>query len=106
MLAREHRLRSGDEIREVVKSGKRVSNSFATLHFLPSENSQFAVVTSKAVGNAVMRNLVRRRTKAALFALLSEAPKVKGVLRIRAGAASLDFLRISDSVAELLGRVR
>lgn len=106
MLAREHRLRSGDEIREVIKSGKRVSNSFATLHYLSAEQPQFAVITSRAVGKAVVRNLVRRRSKAALYALYAQSPKIKAVVRVRAGAAELDFEKIADSIKDLLGRIR
>lgn len=106
MLARDHRLRSGDEIREVIKSGKRVSNSLATLHFLASDSPRFAVVASKAVGNAVTRNLVRRRTKAALFQLLSGSPSISGVVRLRAEAAQLSFQQIHDLLNELLRRIK
>ena len=106
MLAREHRLKSNDEIREVIKSGKRSSNSIATLHYLPSSASQFAVVTSKAIGNAVTRNLVRRRAKATLFELHTNYPKIKGVLRMRPEAAELNFQELKEKITQLLERVK
>ena len=106
MLAREHRLKSNDEIREVIKSGKRSSNSVATLHYLPSTQSKFAVVTSKAIGNAVIRNLVRRRAKAVLFELREKYPNIQGVLRMRPAAAELSFQELRGKLAELLERVK
>jgi ribonuclease P protein component len=106
MLAREHRLRSSDEIREVVKSGKRISNQIATLHFLPSDFNQFSVVTSKALGNAVVRNKARRRAKAALFGFQNKTPAIKAVLRLRPEAATASWEKISSSIAELVEKTR
>ena len=106
MLAREHRLRSSDEIREVVKSGKRVSNSIATIHFLPSDSNQFAVVTSKAVGNAVKRNLVKRRCRAVLYETQSGTPGVRAVVRLRPPASEASWEIFSVAMRELLARAR
>ena len=106
MLAKEHRLRSSDEIREVVKTGKRVSNQVATIHFLPSTTSQFAVVASKAIGNAVVRNLARRRTKAVLFDFQDKTPAIRAGVRLRPEAATVGWAKLSDSLRELLGKIR
>jgi ribonuclease P protein component len=106
MLARDHRLRSSDEIREVVKLGKRVSNQFATIHYLPSDSNQFAVVTSKAIGNAVVRNKVRRRTKAALFELQKTTPGIKAVIRLRPESAIANWESLSKGIKDLFGRVK
>jgi len=106
MLAREHRLRSSDEIREVVKNGKRVTNQAATIHFLPSDTNQFAVVTSKAIGNAVVRNLARRRAKAVLFDFQTREPAIRAVVRLRPEAAAIGWEKLSSLLIELLGKTR
>lgn len=106
MLAREHRLRSRDSIREVVKSGKRLSNAYAIIHFLPSEQNQFAVVASKAVGNAVIRNKVKRRTRAALQLLQNQKPTISAVLRLRSAAAGASWEDFEAGIKELIGRVK
>lgn len=106
MLAREHRLRSSDEIRSVVKFGKRVTNQAATIHYIPSETNQFSVVTSKAIGNAVTRNLVRRRAKAVLFDFQNQEPAIKAVIRLRPEAALIGWEELSSSLVELLGRTK
>jgi ribonuclease P protein component len=106
MLARDHRLRSSDEIREVVKSGKRVSNSVATIHFLSSETTQFAVVTSKALGNAVVRNRARRRAKAALVSFANQNLQIRAVVRLRSEAGAMNWEQISSGLTELIGRIK
>lgn len=106
MLAREHRLRSSEEIREVIKTGKRSSNSFATLHYVNAEAPRFAVVTSKALGNAVQRNLIRRRAKAVLSENLSNCPQISGVLRIKPAAQTMTFDEVKSLTMELLRRAK
>ena len=106
MLARDHRLRSSDEIRDVVKLGKRVSNQFATIHFTQSDSNKFAVVTSKAIGNAVVRNKVRRRTKAILFNFQDKTPSIRAVVRLRPEAANASWEKLSDGITELIGRIK
>ena len=106
MLAREHRLKSSDEIREVVKSGKRVSNNVATIHYLTSDISQYAVVTSKSLGNAVVRNRARRRAKALLASYQHPSLNLKAVVRLRAEAGAMNWEQISSGLSELLGRIK
>ena len=106
MLAREHRLRSSHEIRDVVKAGKRVSNRVATIHFLDSETTQFAVVTSKALGNAVIRNRARRRAKAALVSFANQNLKIRAVVRLRSEAGAMNWEQISSGLTELIGRIK
>jgi len=104
LLARENRLSSSDQIRQVIRVGKRSSNDIATIHFLPAETSRFAIVTSRAVGNAVVRNKIRRRTKAVLSELIEGKPQVHGVIRYRAGATMLSFVELRSALLKLMER--
>jgi ribonuclease P protein component len=104
LLARENRLSSSDQIRQVIRLGKRSSNEFATIHFLPAETSRFAIVTSRAVGNAVVRNKIRRRTKAVLCELIAEKTQIHGVVRYRPGATNLSFDELKASILKLMER--
>jgi len=106
LLARENRLSSSDQIRQVIRLGKRSSNDIATIHFLPSETSRFAIVTSRAVGNSVVRNKIRRRTKAVLSELIEGQPQVHGVVRYRAGATSLNFDELKATLLKLMERTQ
>ncbi|MGR4010111.1 ribonuclease P protein component [Leucobacter sp. 1207-22] len=74
MPSRQHRITRGDEYRQTVRSGRRVGGALCITHAvchsqgadLEPENStpaRFGYIVSKAVGNSVMRNRIRRRMK-------------------------------------------
>lgn len=105
LLPRDNRLSSGDDIRDVVKNGRRISNSLLTLHFVSSEESKFAIIVSKAIGNAVQRNLVKRRARAALKNLMAPVqPKLRAVLRMRPESSAANWDQLSEAISELVLR--
>ena len=106
MLPREHRLRSSAEIREVVGRGKRYSNEAATIHFLPADTNRFAIVVSKSVGQAVVRNLVKRRVRAILRSEIGTQPAISAVLRMRPTSAQMKFAALSPAILDLVGKAR
>ncbi|MGA1718412.1 MAG: ribonuclease P protein component [Aquiluna sp.] len=103
-MPRENRLRSSREIREVVSAGKRVGNSSATLHFLPSETNQFAIIVSKAVGSAVERNLVKRRIRSILSSLEVGPFKIKAAVRVKPGVAAASYQTLAADITDLIER--
>ena len=105
MLPKQNRLTSGDEIRATMKSGQRISNQTLTLHFVAG-SGRFAFITPKTLGNAVKRNLVRRRGRAIMSAHLETLSKVDGVLRFHPVASSQTFDEIATSIADLVKRTR
>lgn len=69
MLAKEFKLKNSEEIKLVLRQGKRARGQFLSLFFNPSSNQRAAVVVSKKVSpSAVGRNRVRR----ILFAQLAK----------------------------------
>lgn len=66
MLDRAHRLALPTDFRRIVRRGTKQTSSLVVVYAAPSERglSRFGMVTSKAVGNAPVRNLVRRRLRA------------------------------------------
>ncbi|MBZ0254592.1 ribonuclease P protein component, partial [bacterium] len=102
---RKERLRKNSEIREVLHE-PGVKGRFMTIHFKNCQgpNSRFAVVAGRIVGNAVTRNLAKRRLRE-LFRLnkSSFVQTVDLVVRVKpairdAGFDEIqrDFLRILD----------
>lgn len=67
MPSRQNRITRGDDYRRVVRSGHRVGDANSVVHAVfraPGDGpTRFGFIVSKAVGNAVQRNLVRRRLK-------------------------------------------
>lgn len=106
LLPRVNRLRSSDEIREVVNKGQRSTTKSVTLHYLPAQTNRYAVVVSKAVGGAVTRNQVKRRFRAVLAGYLEQKPAISGVFRVRTGADRAPFDQLKAEIGEILGKIQ
>jgi len=73
VLAKANRITRGADYRATVRRGARFSGASTVTYIRPNPDSdvvRFGFIVSKAVGNAVRRNLVRRRLKAAAYELL------------------------------------
>ncbi|MBK0421983.1 ribonuclease P protein component [Leucobacter sp. CSA2] len=109
MPAKRHRITRGDDYRRVVRSGRRVGGAYCITHAVlrtPGEPARFGYIVSKAVGNAVTRNLVRRRLKA-----ISERRLQEGfagydiVFRVLPAAADAPFAELEAETHRSLARV-
>lgn len=66
MPARQHRVTRGEDYRRAVRTGRRVGGALCITHAVlraPGDPARFGFIVSKAIGNAVTRNLIRRRMK-------------------------------------------
>jgi ribonuclease P protein component len=73
VLAKANRITRGADYRAVVRRGARFTGASTVTYVRQGADSdvvRFGFIVSKAVGNAVQRNLVRRRLKAAAYELL------------------------------------
>lgn len=74
MLAKPNRIRATDDFRATMRRGVKVVGANTVTYVRSGESgaqARFGFVVSKQVGNAVRRNLVRRRLKAACFELVA-----------------------------------
>lgn len=67
MLSSQHRINRGDDFRHILRVGVKSRSPLGTIALAPAATNVFrcGVITSKAVGGAVVRNRVRRRVRAA-----------------------------------------
>jgi ribonuclease P protein component len=94
VLPNESRLTSSDDFRACVRRGVRVGRDTLVVHALrtPRPPSRAGFVVSKAVGNAVTRNRVKRRLRHLAAASLPASPVCLDlVVRALPGAASGDL---------------
>lgn len=73
MLAKANRITRGADYRATVRRGARFTGASTVTYIRPNPDSdvvRFGFIVSKTVGNAVMRNRIRRRLKAAAYDLL------------------------------------
>lgn len=110
-FGRASRLRTPAEFQRVRRSGKRRQGRFITLHFArnadPDMPSRAGFSVSKRVGDAVQRNLVKRRLREAVRRRLwNVAPGWDMILGARPEAATAAYEALRDEVDELLGQAR
>ena len=107
MLPRENRLTKGDEIREVVRRGKRQSTQSLSLHLVKNEGStRFAFVVGKATGNAVVRNLVKRRLREIAREIARTNPSgYLAVVRARDNAGAESYVNLKQQLEEAFERL-
>ncbi|MFT3860077.1 ribonuclease P protein component [Micropruina sp.] len=76
MLAKAERLRTAEEFRTTVRRGVRAGRPTVVLHMVRTENppSRAGFVVSKAVGNAVRRNRVKRQLRHLVAARIDDTP--------------------------------
>lgn len=109
MLARANRLTRGDDYRHVVRRGRRCAGAHTVTHVAArsGDDVRFGFIVAKSVGNAVVRNTVRRRLKAVCAPLvggLSAGSDV--VIRALPASASADFGTLRAEVERCLERSR
>jgi ribonuclease P protein component len=110
MLARANRVARPEDFRAIVRRGQRSSTSLAVYYRLdrvPSEPLRFGFIVSRAVGNAVDRNLLRRRMRSVGRELVEAGGRgVDVVVRALPGSAQRDWATLAaDMHHELDERV-
>lgn len=104
-MNKDRRLRSSGEFAAVRRDGRSWADGLLVLVSRPNEFdvTRFGFIVSKRVGNAVIRNRVRRRLKEA--ARLSQVQCGWDLVFIaRQGASSADYGLLSGSMKKLLTR--
>lgn len=107
MLARANRLVSAADYRSVVRRGKKCGGALTVVYSSADDEfpvPRFGFIVSKAVGNAVVRNTVRRRLKAVCFEVIPLIDSHRRVVvRALPSAASASFDELRAEVNRALG---
>jgi ribonuclease P protein component len=108
VLAKANRVVSAEDYRGTVRRGRRITSTTLVAYVRRHGGAgpaRFGFIVSKSVGNAVMRNLVRRRLKAASYAVLPQvAPGTDIVVRALPGAAQASWANLRQELDAALGQ--
>ncbi|OUE23741.1 ribonuclease P [Clavibacter michiganensis] len=100
---------SGADYRTVVRRGRRSTTGTAVVSVLvgsADDPTRFGFIVSKKVGNAVTRNLVRRRLKAVSAGLLPTLPSgLSVVIRVLPGMETTPWVTLQEEIASAVTRV-
>lgn len=110
MPAKHHRVTRGDDYRRIVRKGNRVGGAIcithAVLHMDEHRPARFGFIVSKAVGNAVTRNLVRRRLKTIVENRLADGFEGADVVfRALPPSATATFAQLESEANRSLDRI-
>jgi ribonuclease P protein component len=112
VLAAAQRLRRSADFAAAIRGGRRVGRGTVVVHLLLEEPAQATTaragfVVSKAVGNAVVRNQVRRRLRHLVRPLLDDLPGGSTlVVRALPKAATAEFPVLSGDLEAALAAAR
>jgi len=112
VLAAAQRVRRSADFAATIRGGRRAGRGTIVVHLLFEEPAQATTaragfVVSKAVGNAVVRNRVRRRLRHLVRPLLSDLPPgALLVVRALPAAAGASFATLGDDLAAALTAAR
>lgn len=110
MLAEQHRLRTSAEFRRTTRSGARSGGRNVVVYACPRTDegpSRFGFIVSRAVGNAVVRNKVRRRLRALAATSLGDLGNGMDVaVRALPGAGGLSWDELGSEYLRALGQAR
>ena len=108
MLSKPNRLTRGSDYKTVVRRGSRCAGAHTVTHLVSRPEGtpvRFGFIVSKQVGNAVVRNTVRRRLKAVCAdALTGVRPGTDVVIRALPSSAAADYSQLRDDVRRCLRR--
>jgi ribonuclease P protein component len=110
VLPRENRLSDPQEFRTAFRTGAKGTSGHVIAHLAHTREShapRVGFVVSKAVGNAVVRNRVKRRARAWAASRLSALePGELLVVRALPAAAEADWTQLTGSLERALRRAR
>lgn len=112
MLAAAQRMRRSADFAATIRGGRRAGRGTVVVHLLLEEPAQASTaragfVVSKAVGNAVVRNKVRRQLRHLVRPLLADLPPgALLVVRALPPAASAPFATLGADLEAALAAAR
>jgi len=108
-VKRRYRLRSNRQFQEVRRKGESTGNQLLVLCYRPNnlDHSRFGISVSKRIGNAVTRNLVKRRLREALRIRIDTIrPGWDLVFIARNPIRDADYHQMDDACARLIRRAQ
>jgi ribonuclease P protein component len=104
-MKKRYRIKKNSEIDAIFKQKKVKGDSFFSVYQIDDSNElefKFAISIGKKYGNAVLRNLAKRRVRMIILSLKKEISKNKRfVIVIKPSAKDLDFAQMKEKLVSL-----
>jgi ribonuclease P protein component len=109
VLARANRIVRADDYRNTVRRGRKSATAHGVVYVRPDSapagTVRFGFIVAKTVGNAVVRNTVRRRLKAVAHAKLSVLPEgTDVVIRALPGSIEVPWSTLLEEISVVIDK--
>lgn len=103
-MKKRFRIKQTSEIDAVFKTKKRVQSKYFNIFYQPNNLNtfRFAISIGKKYGNAVARNLMKRRLRESIRLNHIDFRNYDFVIVVKQEAINLDFHQINEQIAKLL----
>lgn len=113
-MASKLRIKRAEDYRRIVRSGYRVTGRYTLAHAVLRTNAekishppQFGFIITKAVGNAVVRNLIRRRLQGICYEQLRQGfNSADVVLRVFPQAATASYSELAAHIGKQFTQIQ
>lgn len=108
-MKKSKRIKSKQEFDKFIKTTKYIKNSFYVLHFSKKKMivNRFGIAVGTSVGNAVTRNLLKRRTKEIIKESQNLFKKdLDYIIIVRKRCVELSYQEMKESLINLIKMVK
>jgi len=105
-MKKTYRVKKQTEFQHILKKGNSFANRELVIYYLKNDDQthfRIGISVGKKIGNAVMRNQIKRYIRQAVLELKSEInPKIDFIIIARNPTKTMDFFSIKKSLQHLL----
>ncbi len=104
-MKKQYRIKKSSEIEQVLKNKQSYGNKYFTVYKkenLETKNFRYAISAGKKIGNAVVRNKVKRQVRSIISELCDITPNIDVFIIVKPLVLSLDFSQMKKQVTYLL----
>lgn len=107
-MKKQYRIKKSKEIDAIIKQRKSYGNRFFVVYYKESNNEhfRFAISIGKRYGNAVERNLIKRRIRMIFQNISYNLPKIDYVVVVKPLAKSLNYQEIIIELENLITKIQ